>query len=90
LINVAKTFNLASKVVVWIYFLGLLWYRLSDYLIKTNIWHNEPEERFWVVAFELRRPSCEKDLGELMPVGDKLVKTIYFMLTTLSTVGYGD
>jgi hypothetical protein len=88
--NVAKTVNLALVVIISIYFFGVIWYRLSDHLIRTVLWQNEPEERFWVVAFGLRRPSCEKDLGDLMTIGDKLVKTMYFMLTTLSTVGYGD
>jgi hypothetical protein len=90
LINIARVLNLALSVIISIYFMGLLWYRLSDYLVKTYLWQDEPEERFWIVAFELRRPRCEQDLGDLMTIGDKLVKTMYFMLTTLSTVGYGD
>jgi hypothetical protein len=50
----------------------------------------ESEDRFWVVVYGFRYPTCEADLGELMPVGERTIKAMYFMLTTLSTVGYGD
>jgi len=48
-----------------------------------------------VVKFGLRRPSCERDFG---PLGanyleddsHRLWTSMYFMLTTFSTVGYGD
>ena len=80
---------MAFTIFVSTYFFGLLWYRASDYLIKAYF-IEEPEERFWVVAFDLRRTTSEQDLGDLMDVTDKLVKTCYFMLTTISTVGYGD
>ena len=33
---------------------------------------------------------CERDIGEDMSVTDRLVRSMYFMMTTLSTVGYGD
>ena len=51
---------------------------------------DEPEERYWVVKFKLRHPSSYKGKDELMSVSDRLVVCMYYMLTTLSTVGYGD
>lgn len=76
------------------FFLGLLWYRFSDELLpmathKLNF-AVEPRERHWVVHYNLRRPECEEDLDLIEPNENKLVLCLYFMLTTLSTVGYGD
>ena len=83
--NIAKTINLAFAIFVYTYSFGLIWYRLSDFLIINLIWKEEPRERFWVYEFGL------KDLdGEEKSISDQLVITMYFMLTTISTVGYGD
>jgi hypothetical protein len=76
------------------FFLGLLWYRFSDHLLpiithKLNF-AEEPRERHWVVYYGLRRPECEENLDIDDANGNKLVLCLYFMLTTLSTVGYGD
>jgi hypothetical protein len=62
---------------------------MSDYSLQ-NIGPWESEDRYWVVVYGFRYPSCEADLGELMSVGERTIKSMYFMLTTLSTVGYGD
>jgi len=43
-----------------------------------------------VVHFKLRRPSYESHLGDLLPVEHRLITCMYYALTTLSTVGYGD
>lgn len=56
----------------------------------TFILDDEPEERYWVVKFKLRHPKTFKGDGDLMAVYDRLVLCMYYMLTTLSTVGYGD
>ena len=88
--NIVDTVNQFFKIILFTYFFGLIWYRLSDYLLIQYALPEEPEERYWVVQFKLRRPSSEKDLGDLMPVQDRLILCCYYMLTTLSTVGYGD
>jgi hypothetical protein len=36
--NLAKTINLALKVVQWMYGLALIWYRFSDHLIRAHLW----------------------------------------------------
>jgi len=73
------------------YTFGLIWYRLSDFILPTYITSlsGEPEERYWVVKFGLRNPSTV-DEPDLMPVFSRLAICMYYMLTTLSTVGYGD
>ena len=91
--NVISTFNQVITIIIATYLIGLLWYRLSDYMLRSWGIPEEPEERYWVVKFGLRRPSCERDLDDIDPirsVGDKLIICLYYMLTTLSTVGYGD
>lgn len=72
------------------YFFGLWWYRLSDYIFMTYVLPDEPEERYWVVKFKLRHPKDYKGDDELMSISDRLILCMYYMLTTLSTVGYGD
>jgi len=71
------------------YVLGLFWYRLSDYILHT-IGPVEDDDYYWVVVKNLRHHECSGIPGELMPVIDRVVISMYFMLTTLSTVGYGD
>ena len=76
------------------FILGLLWYRMSDHLLpfltKYLDFAFEAEERYWVVFYNLRRPNCERELDIVDPNDEKIVYCLYFMLTTLSTVGYGD
>ena len=73
------------------YIFGLWWYRLSDYIFITFVLPDEPEERYWVVKFKLKHPSTVPEGTEdLMSVEDRLILCMYYMLTTLSTVGYGD
>jgi hypothetical protein len=50
----------------------------------------EPEERYWVVKFGLRPPCYEQETENELSALDKLCITMYYMLTTLSTIGYGD
>lgn len=47
----------------------------------------------WIVTFGFRREKCERDFAvfdELKTEKQKLINSMYFMLTTFSTVGYGD
>jgi hypothetical protein len=69
---------------------GLLWYRCSDYILPKFFVQQEPAERYFVIHFGLRRPECEADLGDQLTIRDRIIYCMYFMLTTLSTVGYGD
>ena len=71
------------------YVLGLLWYRLSDYFLH-KLGVEEDEDRYWVVANGLRYEADSAYHGEKMEVIDRVIVSMYFMLTTLSTVGYGD
>jgi len=76
------------------FFFGLIWYRFSDYL-QHAMGIDFTEESFFVVGFGLRRPSCERDFGPLYGSNQaddtkRLWTSMYFMLTTFSTVGYGD
>ena len=52
-----QTINQIIIILVATYFFGLWWYRLSDYIFMTFILDDEPEERYWVVKFELRHPK---------------------------------
>lgn len=83
-----KLFNQCFIVLMFTYCLGLLWYRLSDYILPTFFPDNN--QSTFVIEFGLRRPTCERDLGGEMSVTNRLVRSMYFMMTTLSTVGYGD
>jgi hypothetical protein len=44
----------------------------------------------WVIYYNLKRPSYEKHLGEPVSATMRLITCMYYSLTTLSTVGYGD
>ena len=46
--SVVKGINLFFNVLLLAYFLGMIWYRYSDYLLML-IMKGEPEERYWVV-----------------------------------------
>jgi len=88
--NIVQTINQIIIILVATYFFGLWWYRLSDYIFMTYVLPDEPEERYWVVKFKLRHPKDYKGDDELMSISDRLILCMYYMLTTLSTVGYGD
>ena len=70
------------------YILGLLWYRFSDYFQFLMIDYEAGDA--WVVSAGLVRPKYERHLGEITTRKEKLVTCMYYSLTTLSTVGYGD
>jgi hypothetical protein len=51
----------------------------------------ESEERNFVISNGWVANKCEVDEGgPEMPVDEKIVMSMYYMLTTLSTVGFGD
>lgn len=89
IINVIKIVKQVLTTLVATYFIGLLWYRFSDQW-QAKIFPEESEERYWVVYFSLRRPSYEAHLGDLQDKRFRLVTCMYYALTTLATVGYGD
>ena len=57
--NFVETLNQVVTILISTYFLGMIWYRLSDYLIADADFLHEPDERYWVVKFDFRRPKCE-------------------------------
>ena len=78
-------------IVLVTYVLGLLWYRLSDYY-QQMLGPDEEDSRYWVVDYGLRYELADLELGigERMDVWERVIYSMYFMLTTLSTVGFGD
>jgi hypothetical protein len=73
------------------YIFGLWWYRLSDYIFPTYILPEAyPMERSWIANFELKYPVDYDGTDDQTLSDSKIIKCMYFVLTTLSTVGYGD
>jgi hypothetical protein len=66
---------------------GLIWYRLCDYIIPTYL-SDEGEERNWVVHYGIQHETVENQSSSV-PAKDRLVICMYYMMTTLGTVGYG-
>ena len=87
-INIIKLVKYILVTLLTTYILGLIWYRFSDYF--QGLFGNEPEERFWVVEFNLRGPTYESHLGEIKSPAFRLITCMYYAMTTLATVGYGD
>jgi hypothetical protein len=85
-----RLINNLLTVIVVTYIFGLLWYRWTDHLVP-EYFSNESEERSWVVEYGMRGHHSAKDDGlEVMDVKDRLMRSMYFIMTTLGTVGYGD
>jgi hypothetical protein len=61
--NLVQTLNQGFMILLVTYVLGLLWYRLSDYL-NQFIGIEEDDERTFVVFWGLRYGDCESDIGE--------------------------
>jgi len=80
--------NNAWLIFLFAYVGGHIWYRFSDY-IALKIFEGESEERYFVNVFGMDHTECMQDLGQMMSVYDRIIRCMYFMLTTLSTVGYG-
>jgi hypothetical protein len=47
-------------------------------------------ERSWIANFELKYPVDYDGTDDQTLSDSKIIKCMYFVLTTLSTVGYGD
>jgi hypothetical protein len=78
------------------YFLALLWYRFSDYwqyFLQLDDEENTRASSF-VVVFKLKPPSGNETFDEeeypLAAIHARLITCMYYALTTLATVGYGD
>lgn len=69
------------------YVLGCAWYRMVD-----RIYLGDDKPTFITTFFYPKRynPDAEGNVPEDLGDGIKLVYSVYFILTTLSTVGYGD
>lgn len=74
--NIIKIIKQLIFTIIVVYVIGCIWFRLSDSRLLTV---NEDEPTF-VVSFYLN----EKTPGE------NLIICVYFILTTLTTVGFGD
>ena len=88
ILTVINIIKMTLQTILITYILGLLWYRFSDYFQFLLIDYEAGDA--WVVSAGLVRPKYERHLGELTTTKEKLVTCMYYSLTTLSTVGYGD
>jgi hypothetical protein len=79
--QIIKITGLIVNTCVITYVLGCFWYRMVD-----RIYLGEGEETFITEHFLTDEILRVEDI----PVGERLVFSVYFILTTLSTVGYGD
>lgn len=82
LVNIYRVFKLILTAILITYFLGCLWYFLSD---KFN-----PEDEYptFVKHFIL---YADDGVTPLNPTKyEKFITSCYFIITTLATIGYGD
>jgi hypothetical protein len=77
---ISRIFDLIFKTIVSIYIGGLLWYRFSEYW-QSFLFHDDNEAFYFVNRFGFTE---EESIFKVV------ITLMYFMLTTLSTVGYGD
>lgn len=82
---VFKILQLVSITIIAIYLFGLLWYRFSLSWQRKLL--PEDNEHFYFVN---RFGNFEENFDSFAGVSKNIVTLMYFMLTTLSTVGYGD
>lgn len=88
ILTAMNIFKMTLLTIIITYMLGLFWYRLSDRWQSYVM--TDDELTYWVIHNKLTRPSYEKHLGDPVDATTRLVTCMYFSLTTLSTVGYGD
>ena len=81
-------FKMTLLTLIITYMLGLFWYRFSDHWQRYFM--DDDEHGYWVISVGLTRPSYERHLGDPASPSRRLFTCMYFSLTTLSTVGYGD
>jgi len=83
--QIIKIFALVINTCVITYVLGCFWYRMID-----RIYLGDGVETFITkFYFANTDPEVVKSVNDIN-VGVRLVYSVYFILTTLSTVGYGD
>lgn len=84
----SKIFKLFSMSLIGIYLSGCLWFRFSSSWQSAFI-SADPESYYFVNRFEVF--NLDEDPEESLNNVSKMIITLmYFMLTTLSTVGFGD
>ena len=88
ILTIMQIFKMTVLTVIITYMLGLFWFRFSDNWQKYFI--DDDESNHWVITAGLTRPSNEQHLGEPVTPSMRLFTCMYYSLTTLSTVGYGD
>jgi len=83
-----KIFRLMMVILTSSYFLGILWHIPVCDIQKTT--YDENDEPL-IPTFQTEKLGTYRtaDLEDITPV-KQLVKIIYFSLTTLSTIGFGD
>lgn len=81
--HILKIIGLIINTCIITYVLGCFWYRMVD---RINLGQDVPT--FITVFYQKNDPEAYK-LDDI-PDGIKLIYSCYFILTTLSTVGYGD
>jgi hypothetical protein len=88
LVQMYKIFRLMMVILTSSYFLGILWHILVCDIQKTT--YDENDEPL-IPTFQTEKLGTYRtaDLEDITPV-KQLVKIIYFSLTTLSTIGFGD
>ena len=82
--HILKISGLVINTCVITYVLGCFWYRMSD-----RIYLGDDVETFITRFFEKKGTESYINREEI-PDYVKLIYSCYFILTTLSTVGYGD
>ena len=82
--HILKISGLVINTCVITYVLGCFWYRMSD-----RIKLGDDEDTFITKFFEKKGTDSYISREEI-PDFEKLIFSCYFILTTLSTVGYGD
>mmetsp|Transcript_921 Transcript_921/g.1268 ORF Transcript_921/g.1268 Transcript_921/m.1268 type:complete len:168 (-) Transcript_921:1321-1824(-) len=88
ILTIMNIIKMTLLTVIITYMLGLFWYRLSDRWQRQLL--TDDELTHWVIKYDLERPSYEQHLSAPVPNRKKLITCMYYSLTTLSTVGYGD
>ena len=88
ILTIMNIIKMTLLTVIITYMLGLFWYRLSDRWQRELL--DDDELTHWVIKYDLERPSYERHLSPETPHSTKLLTCMYYSLTTLSTVGYGD
>jgi potassium channel len=92
-LNIFKILWSVLNTVIITYLLGLIWFRLSDNW-QAYLTNGVSTDKSWVVTYNLKIDPSMVDNPSYVFVepsdSEKLITCMYYALTTLSTVGYGD